>query len=149
MVRTALERARAMYAGDGFGVWDHTHIEDIASLYTPILAKIVDGEDMPFGKEGFFFADHCKQSWLDIAKEIGRVSHEQGRLATEPESVGLKELGSMVISILLIELGLCSRGDRSRELGWKPVKDNSKWIETVTEESLRVVSVRNEVLQVS
>lgn len=27
-----------------------------------------------------------------------------------------------------------TRGDRSRELGWEPVKDDSKWIETVTEE---------------
>lgn len=27
-----------------------------------------------------------------------------------------------------------TRGDRSRELGWEPAKDDSKWIETVAEE---------------
>jgi hypothetical protein len=27
-----------------------------------------------------------------------------------------------------------TRGDRSRELGWEPVKDDARWIETVTEE---------------
>jgi len=27
-----------------------------------------------------------------------------------------------------------TRGDRSREFGWEPVKDDSKWIETVAEE---------------
>ncbi|KLP14450.1 NAD dependent epimerase/dehydratase family protein [Fusarium fujikuroi] len=140
MVRAALERGRAMYAGDGLGIWDHTHIEDIAALYTLILAKILKGEDVPFGKEGFFFANHGKQSWLDIAKEIARVGHQQGRLAAEPESVGLKEVSKAWFDgdEHLTELGLCSRsetrGDRSRELGWEPVKDDSKWIETVTEE---------------
>ncbi|KAF5619784.1 NAD dependent epimerase dehydratase family [Fusarium sp. NRRL 52700] len=140
MVRAALERGRAMYAGEGLGVWDHTHIEDIAALYTLILAKLVEGEDVPFGKEGFFFANHEKQSWLDIAKEIARVGHQRGRLAAEPESVGLKEVSKDWFDgdEHLTELGLCSRsetrGDRSQELGWEPVKDDSKWIETVTEE---------------
>ncbi|KAF5529019.1 NAD dependent epimerase dehydratase family [Fusarium mexicanum] len=140
MVRAALERGRAMYAGGGLGVWDHTHIEDIAALYTLILAKIVEDEDVPFGKEGFFFANHGKQSWFDIAKEIARVGHQHGRLAAEPESVGLKEVSKAWFDgdEHLTELGLCSRsqtrGDRSRELGWEPVKDDSEWIVTVTEE---------------
>ncbi|KAF5540411.1 NAD dependent epimerase dehydratase family [Fusarium napiforme] len=140
MVRAALERGRAMYAGDGLGVWDHTHVEDIAALYTLILRKIVEDEDVPFGREGFFFANHGKQSWLDIAKEIARVGHQRGRLAAEPESAGLKEVSKAWFDgdEHLTELGLSSRsetrGDRSRDLGWEPVKDDSKWIETVTEE---------------
>ncbi|KAF5962300.1 hypothetical protein FBULB1_14318 [Fusarium bulbicola] len=140
MVRAALERGRAMYAGDGLGLWDHTHIEDIAALYMLIVAKIVGEDDVPFGKEGFFFANHGKQSWLEIAKEIARVGHQRGRLAAEPESVGLKEVSKAWFGgdEHLTELGLCSRsqtrGDRSLELGWEPVKDDSKWIETVTEE---------------
>ncbi|EWG55085.1 hypothetical protein FVEG_13135 [Fusarium verticillioides 7600] len=140
MVRAALERGRAMYAGDGLGVWDHTHVEDIAALYTLILTKIVEDEDVAFGKEGFFFANHGKQSWLDIAKEIARVGHQRGRLAAEPESGELKEVSKAWFDgdEHLTELGLCSRSetisDRSRELGWEPVKDDSKWIETVTEE---------------
>ncbi|KAF5693087.1 NAD dependent epimerase dehydratase [Fusarium denticulatum] len=140
MVRAALERGRAIYAGEGLGVWDHTHVEDIAALYTLILARIVKDGDVPFGKEGFFFANHGKQSWLDIAKEIARVGHHRGKLAAEPESVGLKEVSKAWFDgdEHLTELGLCSRsetrGDRSRELGWEPVKDDSRWIETVTEE---------------
>ncbi|KAM5364335.1 hypothetical protein ACJA88_013120 [Fusarium oxysporum] len=140
MVRAALERGRAMYAGDGLGVWDHTHVEDIAALYALILAKVVKQEDVPFGKEGFFFANHGKQSWLDIANEIARVGHQRGKLAAEPESVGLKQVSKAWFDgdEHLTELALCSRsetrGDRSRELGWEPAKDDSKWIETVAEE---------------
>ncbi|KAF5543873.1 NAD dependent epimerase dehydratase family [Fusarium phyllophilum] len=140
MVRAALQRGRAMYAGDGLGVWDHAHVEDIAALYTLVLAKIAKDEEVPFGKEGFFFANHGKQSWLDMAKEIARVGHQRGKLAAEPESVELREVSKAWFDgdEHLTELGLCSRsetrGDRSRELGWEPVKDDSKWIETVTEE---------------
>ncbi|KAF4332903.1 NAD dependent epimerase dehydratase family [Fusarium beomiforme] len=140
LVRAALERGQAIYAGDGMGVWDHTHIEDIAALYTLILAKIVAREEVPFGKEGFFFANHGKQSWLDITKEIARVGHQRGKLAAEPKSVGLKEVSKAWFDgdEHLTELGLCSHsetiGERSREMGWQPTKDDSKWIETVTEE---------------
>jgi nucleoside-diphosphate-sugar epimerase len=111
MVRAALERGRAMYAGDGLGVWDHTHIEDIAALYTLILTKIVEADDVPFGKQGFFFANHGKQSWLDIAKEIARVGHQRGKLAAEPEGVALKEVSKAWFDgdEHLTELGLCSR----------------------------------------
>ncbi|KAH7230453.1 uncharacterized protein BKA55DRAFT_696386 [Fusarium redolens] len=125
IVRAALDKGRAIYAG---------------ALYTLILAKIVKKEDVPFGKEGFFFANHGKQSWLDIANEIARVGHQQGKLAAEPESVGLKEVSKAWFDgdEHLTELGLCSRsetrGDRSRELGWEPVKDDARWIETVAEE---------------
>ncbi|KAF4955410.1 hypothetical protein FGADI_4590 [Fusarium gaditjirri] len=140
MVRAALERGRAMYAGDGLGVWDHTHVEDIAALYNLILANIIAKKNVPFGKEGFFFANHGKQSWLDIAKEIARIGHQQGKLAAEPESVGLQEASKAWFDgdEHLTELALCSRsetkGDRSRDLGWEPVKDDSRWIETVAEE---------------
>ncbi|KAF9765364.1 hypothetical protein IL306_002377 [Fusarium sp. DS 682] len=111
LVRAALERGQAIYAGDGVGVWDHTHVEDIAALYALILAKIVAGEDVPFGKEGFFFANHGKQSWLDIAKEIARVGHQRGILAAEPKSVGLKEVSKAWFDgdQHLTELGLCSQ----------------------------------------
>ncbi|KAF4497110.1 NAD dependent epimerase dehydratase family [Fusarium agapanthi] len=137
MVRAAIERGRAMCTGDGLAVWDHTHIEDIATLYTRILAKIED-EDVPFGKEGFFFANHGKQSWLEIAREIARVGHQRGKLAAEPESIGLKEVSKAWFDgdEHLIKLGLCSRSQTrgSRELGWEPVEDDSEWIETVTGE---------------
>lgn len=91
MIRSALERDEAIYAGDGLGVWDHTHIEDIASLYTLIVTKILSGDRIPSGKEGFYFANHGTQTWLDIAKGIARVGHQRGKLAAEPKSVSLAE----------------------------------------------------------
>lgn len=135
IVRAALRRERAIYAGDGLGVWYHTHIEDIAVLpkFWPRFSK---------GKGGFFFANHGKQYWFDIAKEIARVGHQRGRLA-EPQSVGLKEVSKTWVDCKLDSyssyaslIGDMSetRGSRSLELGWEPRKDDSNWMETVTNE---------------
>jgi nucleoside-diphosphate-sugar epimerase len=91
LIKSALARGEAIYAGNGLGVWDHTHIEDIAALYTLILAKVLAKEDIPSGKDGFYFANAGRQSWLDIAKCIARVGHQLGKLPAEPKSVTLAE----------------------------------------------------------
>jgi nucleoside-diphosphate-sugar epimerase len=140
LIRAALERGEAIYAGDGLGVWDHTHVEDIANLYTLIVAKILAQEKIPSGRDGFYFANHGTQSWLDIAKGIAKVGHEQGKLAAEPKSVSLPEASQAFFGgdEDMTEPAICShsqtRGDRSRELGWKPLKDDSRWEKTISEE---------------
>ncbi|CAG7563067.1 unnamed protein product [Fusarium equiseti] len=140
MIRAALARGQAIYAGDGLGVWDHTHIEDIANLYTLIVNKILDGEKIPSGKKGFYFANHGKQRWLDIANGIARVGYQRGKLTAEPKSVSLAEasLAWFGGDEDLTEPAICShsqaRGDKSRELGWEPLKDDLRWEETIAEE---------------
>ncbi|KAF4446704.1 hypothetical protein F53441_9637 [Fusarium austroafricanum] len=140
LVRAAIARGEAIYVGDGQGVSDHAHIEDVAALYTLIVEKIVANEKVPFGKEGFFFANAGEQTWLEIAQEIARVGCQRGKLAAEPKSVTLTELSKDWFrgDEHVTELGLCSnsetRGERSRELGWEPLKDDSQWKETIAEE---------------
>lgn len=91
LIKSALVRGEAIYAGNGLGIWDHTHIEDIAALYTLILAKVLAKEDIASGKDGFYFANAGRQSWRDIAKGIARVGHQLGKLPAEPKSVTLAE----------------------------------------------------------
>ncbi|KAG8671910.1 hypothetical protein FPOAC2_05270 [Fusarium poae] len=140
MIRAALERGEAIYAGDGLGVWDHTHVEDIASLYTLIVAKVLGEENIQSGKDGFYFANHGSQSWLGIAKGIAKVGHQRGKLAAEPKSVSLYEASRVFFNgdEDMTEPAICShsqtRGDKSRALGWKPLKDDSRWEETISEE---------------
>ncbi|CEI61260.1 hypothetical protein FVEN_g6016 [Fusarium venenatum] len=140
MIKAALQRGEAIYAGDGLGVWDHTHVEDIANLYTLIVAKVLDGEKIYSGKDGFYFANHGTQSWLDIAKGIAKVGYQRGKLAAEPRSVSLCEAGRAFFDgdEDMTEPAICShsqtQGARSQELGWKPIKDDLRWEETISEE---------------
>ncbi|KAM0244801.1 hypothetical protein ACHAP5_005924 [Fusarium lateritium] len=140
LIKSALARGEAIYAGDGLGVWDHTHIKDIAALYTLILANVITKGKIPSGKDGFYFANAGTQSWLDIAKGIARVGHQLGKLAPEPKSVTLAEASRAWFGgdADLTEPVICSHsltnGERSRELGWKPLKDDSRWEKTIAEE---------------
>ncbi|KAH6956349.1 hypothetical protein DER45DRAFT_630930 [Fusarium avenaceum] len=140
LIKSAIARGEAIYAGNGFGIWDHTHIEDIAALYTLVLAKAIAKEDVPSGKDGFYFANAGRQSWCDIAKGIARVGHQLGKLPAEPKSVTLAEASQAWFGgdENLTEPAICSHsltnGERSRELGWMPLKDDSRWEETIAEE---------------
>ncbi|KAF4991542.1 hypothetical protein FGRMN_7745 [Fusarium graminum] len=140
LIRSAIAGGEAIYAGDGLGSWNHTHIEDIAALYTLILAKTLAREEIPSGKDGLYFADAGQQTWFDIAKGISRVGHQLGMLPAQPKSVTLTEASRAWFDgdEHLTELALCSHsltnGEKSRELGWKPLKDDSRWEETIAEE---------------
>jgi nucleoside-diphosphate-sugar epimerase len=140
LIKSALARGEAIYASDGLAVWDHTHIEDVAALYTLVLAKALSKEDIPSGKDGFYFANAGRHSWLDIAKSIARVGYQLGKLPAEPKSVTLAEASRTWLGgdEDLTEAALCSHsltnGERSRELGWEPLKDDSRWEETIVEE---------------
>ncbi|KAJ4253301.1 hypothetical protein NW762_010456 [Fusarium torreyae] len=139
-IRAAIARGEAVYAGDGLGVWDHTHIQDIANFYTLVLVKILDGENIPSGRDGFYFVNGGKQTWLDVAKGIAKVGSQLGKVAPEPRSVTLAEASREWFNgdEHLTELALCSRsvtvGEKSRDLGWKPLHDDSLWEETFMEE---------------
>ncbi|XEV03564.1 hypothetical protein FSHL1_008851 [Fusarium sambucinum] len=133
MIRAALHRGEAIYAGDGLGVWDHTHVEDIANLYALIVAKVLDGEKIHSGKDGFYFTNHGTQSWLDVAKGIAKVGYQRSKLAVEPRSVSLCEASRAFFDgdEDTTEPAICSQ---SQELGWKPIKDDFRCEETISEE---------------
>lgn len=69
--------------GDGAGEWDHIHISDLTSLFELVLFKLLNGEDVPYGKEGLLFAETGRHTWLDISKDIASVGQELKALDTE------------------------------------------------------------------
>ncbi len=47
LIRRALAVGHPEVIGDGAGVWDHLHIDDLTSLFDVIVGKIVAGADIP------------------------------------------------------------------------------------------------------
>jgi nucleoside-diphosphate-sugar epimerase len=92
--QAALKRKQAVMLGDGEAEWSRVHIRDLSSLYFLLLQKVVDpssGHDVPFGKQGYYFASHGKQSWKSIAERISEVGKGIGGF--ENEKVGSMGLG--------------------------------------------------------
>jgi nucleoside-diphosphate-sugar epimerase len=112
MMRTAIEGRVAQYAGDGSGVWDHVHIEDLVDLYEIMLAKILARETIDSGERGFYFNDAGRHSWLEVAQAIGKAGYELGALDTPtPVPISLQEAVDKWHggNAQLAELGFASR----------------------------------------
>lgn len=80
LIRRALAVGYPEVIGDGAGLWDHLHIDDLTSLFDVIVGKIVDGADIPEGRRGIYFAGTGHHTWMDIANHIGKAGIELGVL---------------------------------------------------------------------
>jgi dTDP-4-dehydrorhamnose reductase len=54
------------------------HISDLADYYVLILKKILQGEKLPSGEEGYYFAVAHEVSWWDIAQGLADALHARG-----------------------------------------------------------------------
>ncbi|KAL5313054.1 hypothetical protein ACEPPN_019481 [Leptodophora sp. 'Broadleaf-Isolate-01'] len=73
LIRLSLEAGQVAVVGDGKATWDHVHITDVSRLYELILAKILDGVDIPNGKKGIYFVEAGHHSWLELSQRIAEA----------------------------------------------------------------------------
>jgi nucleoside-diphosphate-sugar epimerase len=98
--------------GDGTGAWDAVHIQDLAPLYELLLAKVLQGEYIPSGKEGIFFSETGDYTWMQLAEGLAKELHRQGILkTTDVKHLNLQEAAEQWGngSIQYAELGFASK----------------------------------------
>ncbi|XDG09087.1 hypothetical protein ABKA04_008702 [Annulohypoxylon sp. FPYF3050] len=133
-----LQNKHAVVLGDGRGVWDHVHVEDVAELYVLILRRILEngGEGVPTGKKGIIFSGNGRHSWLEVAQGVADAFHEKGLLADrEVQSTGVpdikKILGIDGVADETVELSFASNSRTvasvARSLGWNPTRGEEAW----------------------
>ncbi|KAE8444805.1 hypothetical protein EG329_014265 [Mollisiaceae sp. DMI_Dod_QoI] len=134
LIRAALKLGQVPVAGSGSGIWDHVHIKDVAGCYEFILNAILEGREVPSGKEGIFFVETGEHSWRELAERIADAGVEIGALQTrEVRELGLDEATEVLGRgwRLIAEIGWASnsrtRADKARELGWKPQYSRKDW----------------------
>jgi nucleoside-diphosphate-sugar epimerase len=82
IIRTAIKKDHVDVVGDGTGAWDAVHIQDLAPLYELLLVKVLQGEDVPSGKQGIFFSETGDFTWMQLAQGLANELHRQGILKT-------------------------------------------------------------------
>ncbi|KAI8952206.1 NAD dependent epimerase/dehydratase family protein-like protein [Xylaria longipes] len=148
-VATALDHGRAVVIGDGEGVWDHIHVQDLAALYEILAERALDNNNnnnkgaadlLPRGKKGIVFASAGQHSWGDVARGVARACHEAGALPDAAvDSLGLAEATKLFAESYLgradetlVEMGLASSGQTvptvARRLGWRPARGDEAWL---------------------
>lgn len=73
LIRLSLETGQVAVVGDGKATWSHVHIADVGRLYKLILAKILDGADIPNGKKGIYFVEAGYHSFLELSQRIAEA----------------------------------------------------------------------------
>ncbi|RFU26460.1 hypothetical protein B7463_g9895, partial [Scytalidium lignicola] len=129
LIRLSLELGQAPVVGDGSAIWDHAHITDVARVYKLIVAKILEGADIPNGKNGTYFIQQGEHSWRELSQRVAEAGVALGALkTTELRSLTIQEGAEKLAGgrSLLGEIGWASnsrtRGVLARELGWEPKK---------------------------
>ena len=77
MIRAALKTKQAEVIGDGKGVWDHVHVEDLALLYEISVVKILAGE-LGSGEKGVYFSENGQHTWREVAEGVADALRAQG-----------------------------------------------------------------------
>ncbi|KAI1379308.1 NAD dependent epimerase/dehydratase family protein [Hypoxylon crocopeplum] len=145
--RCVLKHGHAVVVGDGKGVWDHVHIEDLAELYLVMIRQILEkgGESVPTGKKGIIFSGNGRHSWLEMTQAVADALYEEGKMADRRvESISLTE-GAKVLQLLeghtneeYVELGFVSNARTvssvARKLGWKPTRGEEAWKNSLRED---------------
>ncbi|CZR69193.1 related to NAD dependent epimerase/dehydratase family protein [Phialocephala subalpina] len=149
LIRASLKAGHALVIGDGKGVWNYVHINDLADLYVILLQKILNGEKVPVGEQ-IMFSETGTFAWIDLSQHIADALHELG--AVETNVVGRVELQDAADllangNLLGTELGFTStsitKSELARELGWKPVKTEKDFKSHFLEEAKLILAETN------
>jgi len=149
VIRDMIKHGNVAVIGEGKGIWNHVHIEDLVFLYEIILNKVISGEAIPEGKKGIYFAETGEHSWWEFADIIAKEGKKEGvSKQEEPLKVTLEEGAKRFAGgdSLVAELGFASnsrtRADLSRELGWNPQKTNDDFKKYLQEEVKYIINAK-------
>lgn len=83
IVKGAQALGKGFVIGDGTAAWSHVHVQDLADLYLVLLRRVVEGESIPSGKKGIYFAESGLNSQLEMAEKVARAAKELGLLPSD------------------------------------------------------------------
>lgn len=132
-VRIALDRGRPGVVGAGKNIWPNVHIQEVADLYILLYNSIVSNPATGHGREGIYFAENGEHTFYDVSKAIGEGLVALGKLDNpEPTTLTKEEEDKYLFtSLKLIGANARARANRSRSIGWKPVKTTKDFLESI------------------
>jgi hypothetical protein len=90
VIRRAIKAGHPEYLGDGSGTVGYVHIKDLAQLYELLLAKVLQGAEIPFNRKGIYFSNTGEFTWKIVSSEIGEIGVQLNALeSAEPVSISL------------------------------------------------------------
>ncbi|KIM87550.1 hypothetical protein PILCRDRAFT_95788 [Piloderma croceum F 1598] len=125
LIKASLGRGQAAVVGEGKNIWANVEIGEIADLYIILYDAILSDPSTAHGREGFYFGENGEHTLYEASKAISEAMLARGKGQTLEPTSGL-----------LIFFGTNSRcrADRSRSIGWKPVKTTRDMLASIQPE---------------
>ncbi|KAK1142352.1 hypothetical protein N8T08_007904 [Aspergillus melleus] len=121
LIRSAMKSGHAEYIGTGEVQLGHVHVTDLARLFGLLATKVVAGETVPSGRQGYYFTNSGSHTWLDVATLIGKAGFDLGVLESPlPRSISLEE-GAVRFADGDVKFAEACFASRAFGLGWKPL----------------------------
>ena len=124
ITRFALKHKYAGHVGKGQAVWSTIHVADLARAYVTILHWLEESPESVVLEHPYWFCENGEEiSWGEVAAMIGRSLQPLGKVqSAEPREIPESEWGDLFGPYSAVVIGANSRcrGERVRELGWRP-----------------------------
>lgn len=115
---------------------DSSSWDTVADLYVIIFdAALADSTSPAHGREGFYFGENGEHRLYDVGKRIAQVLYDfkKGRSA-DPTTFTREELRKYFPQGTSLGTNSRCRADRSRSIGWKPVKTTEDMLASIRPE---------------
>ncbi|KAI0468678.1 hypothetical protein F4859DRAFT_197935 [Xylaria cf. heliscus] len=117
------------------------HISDLADYYVLLAKKILQGEKLPSGEEGYYFSVAHEASWWAITQGLAVALHARG-LVAEPtaefwpsDDMAAEKLDLPRQFVRLMHTARATIDYENRyPLGWQPKWDNERFLASMDEE---------------
>lgn len=142
MTRFALKHGYAPVIGEGLSIRCNIHVQDLVRGYMIILHWLETAQAAAVLKDSpYFFTDSGEEmTWGDAARTIGAALHQAGTIADpEPRNPPKEVYGDLFGPYTPTTVGANSRsrGERLRDLGWKPREKG--WRESLIEDEMPIL----------
>ncbi|CUM68117.1 uncharacterized protein PRCAT00005834001 [Priceomyces carsonii] len=138
LVELSVKKGQAFSVYDGKYIWSHIHIKDLGDLYSLLLNKLLQGESVPKGKEGYYFGSYflsneepvseqpseVEHYWADVSSAVGEYLFKNNIIETPKiahlDPTEIRKIASFDFAPSLWGTNSRSRGDNGHKIGWKP-----------------------------
>ena len=98
-------------------------VPQVSKFYSILFDAIVSGKQAPSGRNGYYYLESGEHQQLAMVGVVAKELYAHGKVMS-PEAVQLSEadLDPESYKFALVGMGInCrARGERGRQLGWKP-----------------------------
>ncbi|KAH7386207.1 hypothetical protein BKA64DRAFT_136350 [Cadophora sp. MPI-SDFR-AT-0126] len=122
------------------------HISDLTTFYQCLISKVLSGDSIPSGENGYYFAISHYFNWWDVLENLATALYGRG-LIKDPEIHfwPSDEVAASALNIplpyvrVLWDSGLMVSTEKNTKIGWKPEWNKDRMLLSLEDEIQNVV----------